>query len=278
VLQKRADLLSNNPAVEAPLRLQIGSLAVALRRSEDAISAYERVLALKPGDEESYGALDKLYTEQKQYGELSGLLDRQLSRGLPSRDAVELHQRLAETYLGQLGEREQALLHLGAALKLDHDFAPAIAKLEELIGDPDAQVPAADLLEPVYVRRNAWSQLVAIDELRLERSEDAERRLALTQRIARVYEEQIEDLEAAFRWYGRLFRETPLERSAQEQLLRLAPKLDRCATVAGWFARYAPTRRPRTATRCSSWVRLAATWPTSASPTRRWRASTTAAT
>jgi tetratricopeptide (TPR) repeat protein len=237
VLQKRADLLSNNPAIEAPLRLQIGSLAVALGRSEDAISAYERVLALKPGDEESYGALDKLYTQQKQYGDLSGLLDRQLSRGLPSRDAVELHQRLAETYLGQLGEREQALLHLGAALKLDHDFAPAIAKLEELIGDPDAQVAAADLLEPVYVRRNAWSQLVAIDELRLERSEDAERRLALTQRIARVYEEQIEDLEAAFRWYGRLFRETPLERSAQEQLLRLAPKLDRWRDVAGWFAR-----------------------------------------
>ena len=79
---------------------------------------------------------------------------------------------------------------------------------------------------------------MAIDELRLERSEDAQRRLALTQRIARVYEEQIEDLEAAFRWYGRLFRETPLERSAQEQLLRLAPKLDRWRDVAGWFARY----------------------------------------
>jgi tetratricopeptide (TPR) repeat protein len=237
VLQRRADLLSGNAAVEAPLRLQIGALAVGLNRSDDAIAAYERVMALKPGDEESYAALDRLYTAARQWIDLCGLLDRQLGRGLPSRDAVELHQRLAEIYLGELGEREQALVHLGAALKLDHDHQPAIARLEQLIGDPDAQVAAADLLEPVYVRRNAWPQLVAIDELRLERSEDAERRLALTQRIARVYEEQIEDLEAAFRWYGRLFRETPLERTAQEQLLRLAPKLDRWRDVAGWFSR-----------------------------------------
>jgi tetratricopeptide (TPR) repeat protein len=237
VLQRRADLLSGNPAIEAPLRLQIGGLAVGLNRSDEAIAAYERVMSLKPGDEESYGALDRLYTAARQWIDLCGLLDRQLSRGLPSRDAVELHQRLAEIYLNELGERDQALVHLGAALKLDHDHQPSIARLEQLIGDPDAQVAAADLLEPVYVRRNAWSQLVAIDELRLERSEDSDRRLALTQRIARVYEEQIEDLEAAFRWYGRLFRETPLERSAQEQLLRLAPKLDRWRDVAGWFSR-----------------------------------------
>ena len=210
VLQRRADLAYDDPAIEAPLRLQIGTLALALERTDDAVSAYERVLALKPGDEEAYNALDRIYTESKQGVELTGLLDRQLARGLPSRDAVELHQRLAE-----IAPRRARRSRAGARptwaprCKLDQDYEPAISRLEELIADPDAQVAAADLLEPVYVRRNAWTQLVAIDELRLERSEDAQRRLALTQRIARVYEEQIEDLEAAFRWYGRLFRETP---------------------------------------------------------------------
>jgi golgin subfamily B member 1 len=238
ILQRRADLAFDEAPVEAPLRLQIGALALGLARRDDAIAAYERVLVLKPGDEEAYNALDRIYTESKKGIELTGLLDRQLARGLPTRDAVELHQRLAEIALADLGDREQALGHLGAALKLDHEHEPAIQRLESLITDPDAQVAAADLLEPVYVRRNAWTKLVAIDELRLERSEDPQRRLALTQRIARVYEEQIEDLEAAFRWYGRLFGETPLERSAQEQLLRLAPKLDRWRDVADWFGRY----------------------------------------
>ena len=238
ILQRRADLAYDDPAIEGPLRLQIGTLALALERKDDAVSAYERVLALKPGDEEAYNALDRIYTESKKGIELTGLLDRQLARGLPNKDAVELHQRLAEIALADLGDREQALTHLGNALKMDQDYEPAIGRLEGLIADPDAQVAAADLLEPVYVRRNNWTRLVAIDELRLERSEDSQRRLALTQRIARVYEEQIEDLEAAFRWYGRLFRETPLERSAQEQLLRLAPKLDRWRDVADWFGRY----------------------------------------
>jgi golgin subfamily B member 1 len=238
VLQRRSELLRESPATEAPLRLQIGALAVTLHRRDEAVAAYERVMGLKPGDEEAYTALDRLYTESRQWRELVGLLDRQLARGLPSKDAVELHHRLAETHLGQLGDRHQAIVHISAALQLDQDHQPSIDRLEQLVGDPDTQVAAADLLEPVYVRRSAWTRLVAIDELRLERSEDPARRLALTQRIARVYEEQIEDLEAAFRWYGRLFRETPLDRTAQEQLLRLAPKLDRWRDVADWFARY----------------------------------------
>ena len=238
VLSRQADLVSDDPALEAPLRLRIGALAVELGKTQEAVVSYERVLARKPGDEEAYSALDRLYTKSGNWIELCGLLDRQLGRGLPNRDAVELHQRLADVYLSKLEEREQALVHLGSALKLDQDHEPAISKLEALVSDPDAQVAAADLLEPVYVRRNDWTKLVAIDELRLERSEDSERRLALTQRIARVYEEQIEDLDAAFRWYGRLFRETPLDRHAQEQMLRLAPKLERWPDVSDWFTRY----------------------------------------
>ena len=148
-------------------------------------------------------------------------------------------------------------MHISAALQLDQDHEPSIEKLEQLVADTDTQVAAADLLEPVYVRRSAWTRLVAIDELRLERSEDPQRRLALTQRIARVYEEQIEDLEAAFRWYGRLFRETPLDRTAQEQLLRLAPKLDRWRDVADWFARYLE-EEPSNSDEVLALVRLAA--------------------
>ena len=215
------------------------------------------MLTLKPGDEEAYNALERLYTESKQWRELCGLLDRQLSRGLPNRDAVELHQRLADIHLGELGDRNQAIVHISAALQLDQDHEPSIQRLEQLVADTDTQVAAADLLEPVYVRRSAWTRLVAIDELRLERSEDAHRRLALTQRIARVYEEQIEDLEAAFRWYGRLFRETPLDRTAQEQLLRLAPKLDRWRDVADWFARYLD-QEPSNSDEVLTLVRLAA--------------------
>ena len=281
ILQRRADLAVRRARPSRrPLRLQIGTLARRRWNArDDAVAAYERVLALKPGDEEAYNALDRLYTESKQWRRaVPGCSIASWPGACPTRTRSSCTSGWPRSHLGELGDREQALAHLGAALKLDQDHEPAISKLEELIADPDAQVAAADLLEPVYVRRNAWTQLVAIDELRLERSEDAQRRLALTQRIARVYEEQIEDLEAAFRWYGRLFRETPLERSAQEQLLRLAPKLDRWRDVADWFAPLPRRGVRRTATRCWSWCAWRPPWPTSGWATRTWPASTTGAT
>jgi tetratricopeptide (TPR) repeat protein len=238
VLLRRADLMGASPSVEAPLRLQIGALAVRLGRSDEAVTAYERVVALQPANPEAFTALEKLYSDGRHWTELCALYDRQLGRGMPPADTVAMHHRLAEIYLNELSDRHQALLHFGAALKIDREHEPTITKLEELLSDPEARVEAADLLESVYVRRNAWVKLVGIDQLRLERSEDTARRLALTQRIARVYEEQIEDLGAAFEWYGRLFRETPTERGAQEQVMRLAPKLERWKDVSAWFSAY----------------------------------------
>ena len=55
-------MVADDAATEGPLRLQIGTLALALERKDDAVGAYERVLALKPGDEEAYNALDAIYT------------------------------------------------------------------------------------------------------------------------------------------------------------------------------------------------------------------------
>src|SRR5262249_14693677 len=52
-------------------------------------------------------------------------------------------------------------------------------------------------------------------------------RLQLTRRIARLYEEQLEDLEGAFRWYGKVFREDPDDRAIRDQLVRLATILER---------------------------------------------------
>jgi len=103
----------------------------------------------------------------------------------------------------------------------------AAAILEGMLSDAEVAVDAANLLEAVYIRRNAWKDLVGIDSLRLKFSEDPTLRLAWTQRIAQIYEEQIEDLDEAFNWYGRVFQERPTDPVTQEQLVRLAPKQNR---------------------------------------------------
>jgi len=230
VILRRADL-AETPKAEVVLRREAGSLAVRLARKDDAIAAWERVWTLLPGDAEAVAALEALYVELRRWDDLVNLLERRLERDLSRDQDIELRFRLAEVQRVELVNRERALEYLGQVLEREPDHAPSIQILQDLLEDPEARMTAATLLEPVYIRRSAWKELVGIDSLRLQYSEDPEQRLTWTKRIAQIYEEQIEDLDEAFSWYGRVFQEKATDRSAQERLLRLAPKLGRWRDV-----------------------------------------------
>ena len=226
VLLRRADLTQSEKA-ELALRRRAAVLARKLGRHEDAIVAWERVWALQSANIEAVGALEGLYTELGRWEDLASLLERRLEQGVAAGVAIDLRFRLAEIQLNQLANRNRALEYLGAVLAGEPDHGGAIMILEGMLSEPEVAVEAANLLEAVYIRRNAWKDLVGIDSLRLKFSEDPGLRLAWTQRIAQIYEEQIEDLDEAFNWYGRVFKERPTDDGAQEQLVRLAPKLNR---------------------------------------------------
>ncbi len=230
VILRRADLAAT-PEAEVTLRREAGSLAARLARKDEAIAAWERVWTLQPGDAEAVAALDALYLELRRWDDLVNLIERRLERELSRDEDIELRFRLAEIQRIELANRERALECLGQVLQREPDHAASIKILQELLEDPEARMTAATLLEPVYIRRGAWRELVGIDSLRLKYSEDPEQRLVWTRRIAQVYEEQIEDLDEAFNWYGRVFEEKATDRAAQEQLLRLAPKLGRWRDV-----------------------------------------------
>ena len=110
--------------------------------------------------------------------------------------------------------------------------------LEGMLEDMGVQGAAATLLEPVYAGRGDWKSLIKIGEIRLLQVEDPAERLGWTKRIARLYEEQLEDFDSALRWYGKVFQEAPTERQATEPLLRLADKLDRWQDAASLLASY----------------------------------------
>ena len=226
VVLRRADLAQNAKAEQA-LRRRAAILAQKLERHEDAISAWERVWSMNSGNSEAVAALDGLYTQLGRWDDLSNLLERCLEHGVPAGVAIDLRFRLAEIQRVQLANRTRALDYLGVVLSGEPDHAKAIEILQEMLSDPEVCVEAANMLEPVFIRRNAWKDLVGIDSLRLKFSEDPALRLAWTQRIAQIYEEQIEDLDEAFNWYSRVFQERPTDTAAQEQLLRLAPKQNR---------------------------------------------------
>ena len=239
VLVRRAEL-AGDPAAEQPLRAELGRLAeTALDRVDEAIAAYERVLEIAPRDRGAVEALDRLYTRSERWSDLVLLIGGLIERGgLPERELVGLHFRLAQVEQDRRGDREAALEELRRVLEGDPDHAGAIAMLEGMLSDTAVQGTAAGLLEPVYARRADWPSLIKIGEIRLLGVEEPAARIAWSKRIARLYEEQLEDFDSALRWYGKVFQEAPTERLSLEQLLRLAGKLGRWQEVAGLLSGY----------------------------------------
>ncbi len=239
ILVRRAELASD-PKGEERLRMQLGTLAeTSLGRLDEAITAYERVLEIAPGHREALQALDRLYTKSERWGDLVRLLDDVLQNGnLRERDLVEHRFRLAEIEHDRRSDREAALEHLRVVLDGDPDHPEAIKMLEGMLDDIGVQGAAAELLEPVYAGRADWPSLIKIGEIQLLQVEEPAERLAWTKRIARLFEEQLEDYDSALRWYGKVFQEAPTERLSSEQLLRLAGKLNRWEEAASLLAGY----------------------------------------
>ncbi|MES1204849.1 MAG: hypothetical protein ABUS79_02825, partial [Pseudomonadota bacterium] len=224
--------LATDPTVERRARLRLGALAEQkLDRHEEAIAAYERAFELGRDDVSTIEALDRLYTRRERWADLVGLIGRVLERRMSEEASLALRFRLAEITAQRLTDPEVALEHLRAVLRGDPDHPGAIAMLEGMLEDATVRGTAAELLEPVYAGRQDWAALIHIGEIRLHQVDDPTQRLALTKRIARLYEEQLDDYDSALKWYGRVFQENPGERFNLEQLLRLARKLDRWREV-----------------------------------------------
>jgi golgin subfamily B member 1 len=206
-----------------------------LQRPEEAIAHFERALALDPRCGAAIAALDELYAQTERWSDLAELLMRRISDAEDPRSRVELWWRLGRLRAERQSDPMRALEAYREVLALEPTHPEVVASLEATLDDPDLQVEAAGLLEPLYVGRQDWPQLIRIYQIRLEAAPDPERRLTLSTRIAQLYEEQLEDLEGAFTWYGRVFLEKPSDVGIREQLLRLAGILDRWEELAQVF-------------------------------------------
>ena len=236
IYSRRADLAADDDERRAHYLALVARLCrEKLERPADAVAAYEQILQIYPADDDAADALDGLYASSGRFADLADLLERRLGFADDVEAAVAVHSRLGEIYEKELNDTDRAVENYRAALGGNPDHAPAIAALERFLDDVNHRVDAAEVLEPVYASRHDWRALIRIYEIRLEAADDPARRLALTKRIARAYEEQLEDLAAAFRWYGKVFREDPADRLVRDQLARLASHLNAWEDLAAIY-------------------------------------------
>ena len=238
ILLRQADAASSDVNDRVGALVEAAGLYVQLRRPDDAIVTWEQVLAVAPERRDAVAALEGLYREQGRWPDVVDLYERRLGFATSVEEAVSLRVQLGEIHEKQLRDFETAIDNFSAALSGDPRNATALAAVERYLVDPDLRVVAAEVLEPIYVSQHRWKDLIRVWEARLEGTSDPKDRLRLTRYVARLYEEQLENLEHASVWYAKVFREAPDDPAVRDQLQRLASIIGNWDFVAETYQAY----------------------------------------
>lgn len=238
VLLRQAEITGTDIDDRVSAMVEAASILSARGRVAEAIDLWEQVLVRAPERRDAVDALEALYRRDGRWYELVELYERRLGFATTMEEAVALRAQIGEIREREMRDLPGAIENYDAALSGNPHHAGVLAALERLLRDPDARPLAAQVLEPIYVAEQRWHELATVYEARLEASADTRERLRMTLDVARLYEEQLEDFEAASHWYARLFREDPSDDGVRDQLQRLASVADNWGFVADTYQDY----------------------------------------
>ena len=147
----------------------------------DAIDAWRRLLGVDPRDFEAMAALENLLRAEERWVEV---IDVKMGRAQAYEDPQEQireYLEVAAIWEHQVGERDKGTPAYEKILELDGTHDQAFFALEELHG-------AARRSEP----------LIELFLARLETREDVKEKTTILRKVAKVFEEQLEDRQQAF--------------------------------------------------------------------------------
>ncbi len=196
-----------------------------LGRSDEAIVSLEAVLQLFPEDREAASGLERLYKNGRRWADLADLLERRLRYASGDAETVDLRYRLGALFETELSSAERAVENYRQAIAVDPRHASSITALERFLNDLDLKLSAAGVLKPVYELLGDWPKLIRTYEIHLENTSDGSLRIEYQKAIAGLYEAKLKDLQSAFSWYAKVFREQPSDAWTREQLARLSGSL-----------------------------------------------------
>jgi len=152
-----------------------------LNQPSDAIDAWRRLLAVDPRDFEAMAALENLLRAEERWVEV---IEVKMGRAAAYEDGGEQireYLEVASIWENQVGEKDKATPAYEKILEIDGTHDKAFFSLEELHGAAGRSEPLIEL----YLARH-------------DTREDDRDKIVLLRKIAKVYEEQLEDKGQAF--------------------------------------------------------------------------------
>ena len=152
-----------------------------------------------------------------------------------AQEASSFQYRIAELYEKRLEDVPRSIELYRDILAQQPDHAPTLQALEGLkAGDKDP-LGAAAVLEPVYEAASDWLKLVSVHEVQVAHTQDVFQKVELLHRIARLYEDAMDNHASAFDTYARAVVLDNGNQDTLSNLERLATVVNRWPDVAALY-------------------------------------------
>ncbi|MGA2449699.1 MAG: tetratricopeptide repeat protein [Polyangiaceae bacterium] len=197
-----------------------------------AIDMYAKILELDPDDLQALSRLDVLYEKAQNWPELLSVLTREAEMTADSNEAISFQYRIGRLYEKHLEDVPRAVELFRELLERQPDHEPTLAALEALKDGESDPLGAAAVLEPIYEAASDWSKLIRVYEVQMRHAEDAYRKVELLHRIARLYEDALNNLTAAFDTYAAALPLDDMSDLTAGNIERLAMVVNRWPAVA----------------------------------------------
>ncbi|MFB6262602.1 MAG: tetratricopeptide repeat protein [Bradymonadaceae bacterium] len=169
-----------------------------------AIEALEESLSIDGDQPASLLALAELHEQTNNWERAVEAYEELLDRLDEPDDRLDVHCAVGEVLDEQLRDEKRAEEHFTEALDIDPGYEPARQALEEL-----------------YERQTNWEGLVDLYLDASERTDDLGEKATFLARIGDVYEQELDDRQAALDYYERALEEDPTVVDAAEPLAEL---------------------------------------------------------
>jgi tetratricopeptide (TPR) repeat protein len=226
VLEHRIGV-SPEARTQAELHKRIGDMRrQQLANAQGAINAFQSVLDLKVGREESVYALQNLAEinrELERWPDVEETLRRLTALADRDGDRVELLTATAEVVGKYLGRGQDSLDLLKRVLDLSPTDARARSLVAGYMEPDDTHERAIRILLPLYEAEQNWASMLELQELQAKKQPSGRRRLQALLSVAQTQEDRLQDVDRAFGTLCAAF----VEAADQPELADILEKVER---------------------------------------------------
>lgn len=235
VLGRRLDLETDTETRVEILHRRATVFDEKLSDEFEATTAYQAVLAESPHDRQALDALDRLHESARRWPELLEILKIKAELAREEEELVSIQLRIGKLLEKELLEPESAIETYRNVLDLTPDNEEAISALERIAQDESHRFAAAEVLEPLLRKEEAWQRLNDLKELKLRAMVDPGERVLELRSIAEIAEDGLQDPQAALDAHIRALAEDAADEETHDHLHRLAESEDAWTKLAAAY-------------------------------------------